>query len=389
MNPHERLILCLFGTYESQFPRTKTLIDSATRGGLQVRECHIPFWELRREKEAFFGLKSFIQSSIRMVSLYLRLVFKFFRMRPIDALVVGYNGYFDMPLAKLLSKTRGIPLIYTPVFPLYETLVEDRRYVNKKSLKSKVIHKVDETACRLADLIIIETQEYIHYYHSEFGIPREKFFKLPLGADEENFYPRAEPGGSPEQVKILFYGKFIPLQGIPYIIQAAKLIEHETTIRFEIIGSGQLTGEVHALAQRLEVKNITFIDWVDYGRLPHHIQGAQICLGIFGDTPKAARGIPIKVYEALAMKKPVITGDSPAAREAFVHGQNAWLCPMADAQSLAESIQQLSKDRILRERLAEEGNRLYHRVYSSERLAEELKKALDQIFIHFRDRGYG
>lgn len=379
MNPPERLTLCLFGTYESHFPRTKTLIDSAKRIGLQVKECHIPFWELQREKETFFSLKSFIQSCLRMAFLYLRLTFKFFRIRPINALVVGYNGYFDMPLAKLLAKTRRIPLIYTPVFPLYETLVEDRRYVNKKSLKSRIIHKVDEMACRLADLIIIETQEYIHYYHTEFGIPREKFFKLPLGADEDNFYPRLEPRESLEQVKILFYGKFIPLQGIPYIIQAAKLLESEKIIRFEIIGSGQLSDEVHALAQRLEVKNIIFIDWVDYGRLPIHIQEADICLGIFGDTPKAARGIPIKVYEALAMKKPVITGDSPAAREAFVHGQNAWLCPMADARVLAESIQKLNEDKILRERLAEEGHRLYHQMYSSERLAEGLKKALDQI----------
>ena len=377
-NKTNKKTICLFGTYESKFPRTITLISASKRNGDNVVECHEPFWELSREKQHLFSVKSLIQSVFKISAIYLRLIIKYFQIKGHDVVIVGYNGYFDMPLAKLLAKLRRKPLIFTPVFPLYETLVEDRKYVAKSSLKAKIIHKIDEIGCRLADLIIIETDEYLNYYHEEFAVPKEKFFKIPLGADEATFFPRKTPKVSSEHVKVLFYGKFIPLQGIQYIIEAAKLLESDTNVEFEIIGSGQLSEEIRTLAKKLEIKNVSFIEWVDYEKLPLHIHNADICLGIFGDTPKSMRGIPIKVYETLAMKKPVITGDSPAAREVFSNKSNAILCEMANAKALAESILLLKQDKDLRDKIAKEGHKLYHDLFSSERIARDLAIALKQ-----------
>ena len=372
-NNEKKRTICLFGTYESRFPRTITIKDAAIRNGYGVIECHVPYWELSREKKHFFSLGSIIRSVFQFTIICFSLFFKYLLIKDHDVIIVGYNGYFDMPLAKLLSKLRRKPLIFTPVFPLYETLVEDRKYVAKTSLKSKVIHKIDEVGCRLADFMIIETGEYLNYYHEEFAVPKEKIFKIPLGADETSYFPRNTPRGSSDQVKVLFYGKFIPLQGIRYIVEAAKLLESHKDIEFEVIGSGQLSEEIHSLATKLEVNNVSFIDWVEYANLPNHIHNADICLGIFGDTPKATRGIPIKVYETLAMKKPVITGDSPAAREVFADRSNAILCQMADAEALAESILLLKKDNLLRDKIAREGHKLYHDLFSSKRIAKDLE----------------
>jgi glycosyltransferase involved in cell wall biosynthesis len=65
----------------------------------------------------------------------------------------------------------------------------------------------------------------------------------------------------------------------------------------------------------LELQNVEFIEFLEQKELTQYIHHADICLGIFGETEKAKRVIPNKVYEAMAMKKPVITGNSPAARE--------------------------------------------------------------------------
>jgi len=330
----------------------------------------------------FFTPKSLLQVVFQLVLIYIRLATRYlFAVEDHDVVIVGYNGYFDMPLAKFLARIRRKPVIFTPVFPLYETLVEDRKYINKFSFKSKVIHLIDEISCRLADLIIIETRTYLDYYCREFNITPEKFCKIPLGADESNFFPRQTRviKNNSNHLNILFYGKFIPLQGIAYIIKAAKILEKNKEISFEIIGSGQLSEEINNLAQKLRLQNVSFIEWADYQRLPYHIQKADICLGIFGNTHKARRGIPIKVYEALAMKKPVITGDSPAAREVFQPNVNAVLCPMANPEALAESILLLKKDEELRWKIAEAGFSLYHNLFSSSAIAEEFKKALAKL----------
>ncbi len=372
--------ICFFGTYESSFPRTITLKEACRQLNIKVLECHAPFWELKREKVEYFSQKSIIKTIFQLILIYSRLAFRYMRLEDHDAVIVGYNGYFDMPLAKLLAKTRRKVLIYTPVFPLYETSVEDRGYINKDSKKSKAIHLIDEISCRLADLIIIETETYLNYYSKEFKIPKDKYFQIPLGADEINYFPRGEnsPRNDSNTFRVLFYGKFIPLQGIPYITKAAKLLEGDGDIKFEIIGSGQLSKNIKNLAQELNIKNVSFIEWINYRKIPDYIQRADICLGIFGNTPKARRGIPIKVYEALSMKKPVITGDSPAAREVFDHKVNSILCEMANPKALAESILLLKNDKKLREDLAETGFRLYQDRFSAKQLARKFEEALNR-----------
>jgi glycosyltransferase involved in cell wall biosynthesis len=383
----EKYSVCFFGTYESTFPRAKTLKQACGIKGFKVLECHRPFWEKMKEKTEFFSLKSAVQFGFQLIFAYISLAVRYLSLKDHDVVVVGYNGYFDMPLARILTKIRKKILIFSPVFPLYETLVEDRKYVNKASIKSRIIHCIDEISCRLADLIIIETKSYMSYYWEEFKIPPRKFFKIPLGADEINFYPRPSKFQSLDntRTRVLFYGKFIPLQGIPTIVKAAKLLETDPELEFEIIGSGQLSEKVKRLSKDLNVKNIDFINWVNYKELPEHILDAHICLGIFGSTSKAQRGIPIKVYEALAMKKPVITGNTPAAREVFTHKKNAVLCPMNHPESLAESIVWLKENRKLRDNIAEQGFKLYQELFSSKHIANLFEKALEK-YLHKRER---
>lgn len=379
-NNKRKYSICFFGTYESSFPRTITLKEACRIKRFKVIECHKPFWENMTQKVEFFSIISMIKYGFKLMLAYTSLAVRYLKLENHDVVIVGYNGYFDIPLAKLLTKIRKKPLIFTPVFPLYETLVEDRKYVNKTSIKSKIIHLIDEISCRLADFIIIETDSYIDYYCEEFKIPREKYFKIPLGADETNFFQRQQKvqKKDPNLLKLLFYGKFIPLQGISYIIKAAKILEKNKDVEFEIIGSGQLSNNIRNLAAKLDNKNIKFIDWINYRELPEHILDADVCLGIFGSTPKAQRGIPIKVYEALAMKKPVITGDTPASREVFTHKVNAILCEIGNPEALVESIILLKENRELRANIAESGYKLFQKIFSSEQIANRLEIALDK-----------
>ncbi len=84
-----------------------------------------------------------------------------------------------------------------------------------------------------------------------------------------------------------------------------------------------------------------------------------MCLGVFGTTPQSMMTVQNKIYEGLAMARPVITGDSPTIRRALVHGEHLYLCERANPQSLAEAILALKAAPGLRQRLAENGHRLF------------------------------
>ena len=76
-------------------------------------------------------------------------------------------------------------------------------------------------------------------------------------------------------------------------------------------------------------------------RLRSRIVGSDICLGVFGTSDKAARVVPNKVYDALAAGRPLVTEDSPAARELLHDGDDALLVPAGDGAALADALRRL------------------------------------------------
>jgi len=365
-------VLC-FGTYERLFPRNTTLIAGLRLAGAEVVECHEPLWELTRDKtgSSFTNPLALIRTAFRVLGAYWRL-FRRHRHLDYDVMVVGYMGYLDMLLAAALARRRRRPLVYSPVVSLYETVVTDRKMFSRRSIPGRLSWRLDRWSLCLADLIVLETKTYVDYFSGEFRVPVQRFVTVRLGADEAIFTPRPrEDRGDP--FLVFFYGKFTPLQGVPVIVKAAARVQQlNPAIRFEIVGSGQLSSEVEKLSSEYGLTNTEFLPWVAYEELPEHISRADVCLGIFGETEKTKRGIPVKVYDALAMGQPVITGDTPAARELLVHEDNALLCPTADPESLARAILRLHDEPALRQRIAAGATRTFREQCTQELIGRDL-----------------
>ena len=120
------------------------------------------------------------------------------------------------------------------------------------------------------------------------------------------------------------------------ILEAARLAPE---LEVRVIGSGQLNG---AMDDR--PPNVEWVEWIEYDDLPREYWGAGCALGIFGTSDKALRVIPNKAYHALACGAPLITADTPAARELLRDGENALLVPPGDPAALAEAMRRLAAD---------------------------------------------
>jgi glycosyltransferase involved in cell wall biosynthesis len=116
---------------------------------------------------------------------------------------------------------------------------------------------------------------------------------------------------------------------------------------FRIVGSGQLEPLLDA-----RPPNVEWLPWVDYEELPAEIQAAGCALGIFSTNAKTARVIPNKAFQAIACGTPLVTADTPAARELLVDGESALLVPPGDPQALATALRRLAADEELMRRLS-------------------------------------
>ena len=103
---------------------------------------------------------------------------------------------------------------------------------------------------------------------------------------------------------------------------------------------------------------------------------ADVCLGVFGTSDKAARVVPNKVYDALAAGRPLVTADSPAARELLGDGRDALLVPAGDGGALAAALRRLG-DVGERARLGAAALALYRRRCTPEAVAAALLAALE------------
>jgi glycosyltransferase involved in cell wall biosynthesis len=258
---------------------------------------------------------------------------------------------------------------------LYDTLVQDRTLFSARSLLARFLFWLDSLSFRLADLLIADTQEEKEFFCTRFGLDEKQVVVLPVGAEDTIFRPIA-PLPRERRFEVLFYGKFIPLHGIPYILEAAKLLEEED-LHFTLIGTGQLRQKMEEKARRLNLKNTDFSDWVPLEELPRYMARASVCLGIFDPGEKAGRVIPNKVYQALAMGKPVITGDSPATHS-LLDGA-ALLCPRGSAEELAAAIRHMKNDPYLQEELSRRGYDRFCEHFSSERIGTELREVLQRL----------
>jgi glycosyltransferase involved in cell wall biosynthesis len=238
-----------------------------------------------------------------------------------------------------------------------------------------VARAADRIACRLADRVLVDTPAHADYFATATGVPRDRFRVLWLGAQEDVFRPVPDVATVPKLV--VFHGTFVPLQGLPTIIRAAKLLEKDG-IRFRIVGDGQERDVVHSLVEELDVRNVELPGRVPLESVPREIGAAALCLGIFGTSEKAGRVVPNKVFECLAVGRPVVTADTDAIRAAFPEGEVA-VVPPGDPASLAELIRTLLGHPAGLASLAAAGHKRYRRDYSEHALGKLLAGYVEEL----------
>jgi glycosyltransferase involved in cell wall biosynthesis len=374
--------VCYFGTYRAEYARNQMMIEGLRRSGVEVVECHEPLWHGIEDRVDVAGggwrNPAFWR---RLVGAYGRLLRRYRHVGEHDLLIVGYPGQMDVLLAWLLSRRRR-PLVWD-IFMSVHLIATERGLATRSPGGIALLRRLESLACRLPDLLILDTHDYAAWFQSTYGLSASQFRLVPTGADDRIFQPLPHPQLAEEGFRVLYYGAFIPNHGVEHIVHAARLLADAEGIHFELIGDGPEKAKAQALAQQYGLSNVEFVEWLDPRALIQHIARADLCLGAFGTTPQSLMTVQNKIYEGLATARPVLTGDSPAVRRLLTHGEHVYLCPRADPEALADAIQRLWLDGGLRCRLAENGHRLFEGqfdlAHNGQRYAAHLHELLHAV----------
>lgn len=338
-----------FGAYDTRKPRVRLLIEAVRRRGGLAGEILIPGWE-KVPQTNIPSRWAVLKVLIGMVFRYPGALWRLWRSEKGAAILLLYPGIIEIfviaPLARLMRRK----IVLDAFLPVYDTIAVDRGLVKPGGLIAKLIWWFERAGLRLADVILTDTDAHADYFASEFGIARERFETVLVGA-EAHFSPGAasDPaedllGPKDDRPIVLFYGQLIPLHGVPTIIEAAKLSRGQGA-RWIVIGRGQLEPLMRETMASEAGGALEWIEWVEYERLPAVIARADLCLGVFSASDKAARVIPNKLFQQLAVGKTVITRESPAVASLARQFPNTLrTVPTDDPVALSEAVEEALAD---------------------------------------------
>lgn len=351
------MTICLFGNYITDYPRIAVLRKGLLANGALLVECHTRFrgfrkyWALYRQHRALND--------------------------QYDILLVGMAGYSLVWFARWLTAK---PVVFDAFVSLYLTDVEDRARSVAGGWRGRYLRILEKTACYMASLVLLDTNEQINYFVKQYQLPVDKFVRIPVGANEEVFFPKpANPAGTPAKFILHWHGHIVPFHGVETILQAAALLSSETDIEFRLITrfNSQYRAMV-TLVQRLGLGNVSFFPETDYRGLAAAMNQADVCLGVFGNNRKGQLVVPNKIYEAAACAKPIITADTAAVREIFPDGVLV-RCAAGDPRALAEEILLLRNDPAKRQTLGKNIYEFYTRELKPEIICRKLLEQLQLI----------
>ncbi|MDF2368140.1 glycosyltransferase [Sneathiella sp.] len=281
----------------------------------------------------------------------------------------------DMAAAARWARRRNVPIIFDPMISAYDKQVFERRKFPETSPKAVRLLQKERAIFSAADQVIADTVGHADFFTQTFGLDEKSVHVIAVGAEESLFYPAPLTSKSPEEpLEVLFYGSFIGLQAPEVIVEAAKLCD--APVHWTLLGDGPLKSACKAAAEGHA--NISFEDYLPYGDLPGRIHRAEILLGVFGTTDKAARVIPNKVYQALACGRTVITRESMA----YPAPKNDGIIeiPSGNAKALADQVTglALARDDGLEAR-GSAARAYFDQHFSLETIHGQLAKVLEEL----------
>jgi glycosyltransferase involved in cell wall biosynthesis len=277
----------------------------------------------------------------------------YFRLRralltpPADALYERY-AFFHVAGA-LAASAAGVPLIlevnYTAATPLYRS---------RSRLLRPLARAAERFVFRRARLIVA-VSSVLRDAIVAGGIPADRVLTLPNAADPDRFRPEISGEAVRERYGLRgarvvgFTGAFFPWHGVGFLLDAlAALLRDMPEAAALLVGDGPERPILEERVRRegLEAR-VRFAGWIGHDGLPEHV--AAFDIAVMPDSNEY--GSPMKIYEYMAMGKPVVAPRLGPLADGIVDGATGILFPRRDPAALQAALASLLGDEALRARM--------------------------------------
>jgi hypothetical protein len=207
------------------------------------------------------------------------------------------------------------------------------------------------------------------------GIAPQKIEVVTNGSNLELFFARKKDTELLKKLNLenKFIVGYIGTHGLAhsldFIVQSLAKIKDES-IHFLFIGDGAMKKSIVQLADKLHLKNITFLNAIAKEEVPRYLSICDISLAPLKNKENFKTVIPSKIFEASAMEKPTLLGVQGQAQE-IIEKYQAGICfQPEDEKDFIDKLMMLKNKKVYLESV--EGCKALAQAYDRKKLAKEM-----------------
>ncbi|MGB1103970.1 MAG: glycosyltransferase family 4 protein [Crocinitomicaceae bacterium] len=287
-----------------------------------------------------------------------------------------FLGYSATKLAKKLKAK----LIFN-VSDLWPESAEKLGIVSNKFFLN-MAYNLEAKLYKKSFLVTGQTQGIVKSINERF--PNVLTYWLPNGVDLKRYEPAKVSSAGfrkkyaiHEDETVFFYGGILGhAQGLEVIVHVANRLEDEKAT-FVLMGSGPEKEKLVALKEQLALENVIFADPVSRTEIGGVIKDIDVSIVPLRKLELFLGAIPSKIFEILAMEKPILLGVNGEAKDLFIdQGKGGWHFEPEDLVDLELKIREVLSSKEEIKVRGQNGRRFVAEKFNRQKIADEFYEHL-------------
>jgi colanic acid biosynthesis glycosyl transferase WcaI len=329
--------------------------------------------------------KGMLKRTLSYLSFMLSCIWFSRRIRQRPDVVVGTSPQFFAAIgAYVIAVLKRVPFVLE-VRDLWPESIVAVGAVKRNAL-IRLFERVELFLYRKSDHIVVVTDAFKAYIEGK-GIPAERITVLKNGFDLRQLNNTIDSVmlasmrrefGLEGKFVASYIGTIGMAHGVEVLMEAAQRCT-DPDIVFMVVGTGAERAKLEARQSELQLPNFRLIEKQPKDRVPYLLALSDVSVVHLKASPLFKTVIPSKIFEAMAMKKPIALGVEGETKEIIEQAGSGIPFQPEDADALAETVLRLKNDSLLYRKMGENGFECVHKEYHRQTLARRYWSVLEQV----------
>ena len=253
--------------------------------------------------------------------------------------------------------------------------------LDRRSVIVKLLVQVQRLIVRNSDRTIAPTC-FIENYAVSMGVSEDKMSIIPNGVDTKLFDPN---GLDPVTIRrglhlgreklCVYSGRLDGWAGMDILKKLCDTARMEKLdVKFLFVGSGD--------SKNIDEDNVLYLGEMPHEKIPSILAVADVVLIPCPRSEVSQAASPLKLFEGMSMKKPIIASRVAGIQEVILEGENGFLADPDSPDEWVEKLETLLNSEKLAAGMGENARRTVEERYDWEILANRCEEVLNAVCLH-------